>query len=305
VAVVRRDEASQISLVSIRLSSCHLFPATCHLTKMPRLADTFQRLRAHNERAFIPFVTCGDPDLDTTRDLALAYIEAGADILEIGIPFTDPLADGPTIQRASERALSAGTTMESAFELIRDLRAQTDAPLVPMTYINPVYRIGFEAFAQRCADVGADGVIISDLPPEAGADWIAAARKHGVDTVFLVAPTSDKARLQSVAHSATGFIYAVARLGVTGARSDVPPEIGELVEKLKAETQTPICAGFGFGEADQIRATLESTQLDGIVVASALIDKFEKATGTPAERIEVAAALARELKNATRGKAEG
>ena len=249
----------------------------------------------------MPFVTCGDPDLDTTRQLALAYLDAGADILEIGIPFTDPLADGPTIQRASERALQAGTTMESAFELIRDLRGQTDAPLVPMTYINPVYRIGFEAFAARCAAVGADGVIISDLPPEAGADWIAAARKYGIDTIFLVAPTSDKARLQSVAHSASGFIYAVARLGVTGARSDVPPEIGELVEQLRSETQTPICAGFGFGEANQIRQTLASTQLDGIVVASALIDKFEKAEGSASERIEAAAQLARELKDATRG----
>ena len=267
---------------------------------MSRLADTFAALRARNERAFVPFVTCGDPDLQTTRDLALAYIQAGADILEIGIPFTDPLADGPTIQRASERALAGGTTMDAAFELIRDLRAQTDAPLVPMTYINPVYRIGFEQFAARCSEVGADGVIISDLPPEAGADWIEAARKNQIDTIFLVAPTSDQARLQSVAKSASGFIYAVARMGVTGARSDVPPEIGELVEHLKTETQTPICAGFGFGQAGQIRDTLQSTQLDGIVVASALIDKFEKATGSASERIEAAAQLARELKAATK-----
>ena len=267
---------------------------------MPLLADTFAALRARDERAFVPFVTCGDPDLQTTRDLALAYLDAGADILEIGIPFTDPLADGPTIQRASERALQAGTTMDSAFELISQLRGQTESPLVPMTYINPVYRIGFEAFAARCAHVGADGVIISDLPPEAGQEWIEAGRKHGVDTIFLVAPTSDTARLQSVAQSASGFIYAVARLGVTGARTDVPPEIGELVAQLKAITDTPICAGFGFGEADQIRRTLQSTRLDGIVVASALIDKFEKAFGSPADRIGAAANLARELKAATR-----
>ncbi len=267
---------------------------------MSRLSDTFAALRARDESAFVPFVTCGDPDLQTTRDLALAYLNAGADVLEIGIPFTDPLADGPTIQRASERALNAGTTMESAFELMRDLRGQTDAPLVPMTYINPVYRIGFEAFAARCAQVGADGVIISDLPPEAGSEWIAAARKHNIDTIFLVAPTSDTARLQSVAKSASGFIYAVARLGVTGARSDVPPEIGELVEQLKAETDTPICAGFGFGEAKQIRDTIAQSGVDGIVVASALIDKFEKASGSPAERIQVAATLARELKAATK-----
>ena len=257
-------------------------------------------MRTLDERAFIPFVTCGDPDLQTTRELALAYLRAGADILEIGIPFTDPLADGPTIQRASERALAGGATMDAAFDLIADLRTHTDAPIVPMTYINPVYRIGFEAFAARCAQVGADGVIISDLPPEAGADWIAAAREHEVDTVFLVAPTSDAARLQSVAHSASGFIYAVARLGVTGAKSDVPPEIGDLVGRIKAETQTPICAGFGFGAAKQIRDTIASSHVDGIVVASALIDKFEKASGSASERIAVAAQLARELKDATR-----
>ena len=267
---------------------------------MSRLADTFAALRARDERAFVPFVTCGDPDLSTTRDLALAYLDAGADVLEIGIPFTDPLADGPTIQRASERALAGGNTMESAFELIRDLRAQTDAPLVPMTYINPVYRIGFEQFAARCSEAGADGVIISDLPPEAGADWIEAARQNQIDTIFLVAPTSDQSRLQSVAQSASGFIYAVARMGVTGARSDVPPEIGALVSHLKSETQTPICAGFGFGAPNQIRQTIAASQVDGIVVASALIDKFEKASGTPAERIEEAAQLARELKSATR-----
>ena len=267
---------------------------------MSRLSATFARLRQTGERAFVPFVTCGDPDLQITRDLALAYLDAGADVLEIGIPFTDPLADGPTIQRASERALKAGTTMDDAFDLISQLRAQTESPLVPMTYINPVYRIGFDAFAARCAAVGADGVIISDLPPEAGAEWIEAGRKHGVDTIFLVAPTSDKARLQSVAQSASGFIYAVARLGVTGAKTDVPPEIGELVSSLKSITETPICAGFGFGQADQIRRTLGETSLDGIVVASALIDKFENAFGSPADRIEAAAGLARELKAATR-----
>ena len=148
-------------------------------------------------------------------------------------------------------------------------------------------------------------MIISDLPPEAGRQWIEAARKHKVDTIFLVAPTSDNARLQSVAQSASGFIYAVARLGVTGAKTDVPPEIAELVGQLKAITDTPICAGFGFGQAEQIRRTIESSQVDGIVVASALIDRFEKAQGPPAQRIEAAAALARELKGATRAKAKG
>src|SRR5436309_3347645 len=141
---------------------------------MSRLATTFETLQARGERAFVPFVTCGDPDLATTRALLLAYVEAGADIVEVGIPFTDPLADGPTIQRASERALAAGTTMDDALALIADVRRETDVPLVPMTYINPVYQIGYDRFAQRCRDAGADAVIISDLPPEEGAEWVAA-----------------------------------------------------------------------------------------------------------------------------------
>ena len=267
---------------------------------MSRLKTTFAALRERNERALVPFVTCGDPDLAVTRDLMLAYIAAGADIVEVGIPFTDPLADGPTIQRSSERALAAGTTMDDALQLISEVRKQTEVPIVPMTYINPVYQIGYESFAGRCAQVGADGVIISDLPPEEGQDWIEASANCGVDTIFLLAPTSDETRLQSVAQAARGFIYAVARLGVTGARDDVPPEIGDLIGRIRAHSQTPICAGFGFSSAQQIRRTCAESELDGIVVASALIDRFEKTEGTIAQRIEAAASLVRELKDATR-----
>lgn len=268
---------------------------------MPRLPKTFERLRQSNERAFIPFVTAGDPDLSTTKKLLLAYAEAGADIIEIGIPFTDPLADGPTIQRASERALAVGTTMDDALDLIADIRRECEVPLVPMTYINPVFQIGYEEFARRASQAGADGVIISDLPPEEGGEWIEAGANFNLGTVFLVAPTSDQARLQAVSKAASGFVYAVARLGVTGARSDVPPEIGGLVSRIHAHTQTPVCAGFGFSSPEQIRRTCETTQVDGIVVASALIDCFEKAAGSPDERVAEAAKMARELKEATRG----
>lgn len=267
---------------------------------MSRLQETFRVLKEKNERALIPFVTCGDPDLETTKKLVLAYAEAGADIIEIGIPFTDPLADGPTIQRASERALAGGTTMNDALELIADLRRETQVPLVPMTYINPVYQIGYENFAKRCVEVGADAVIISDLPPEEGADWEKAARATGVDTIFLLAPTSDEARIQSVAKSTTGFIYAVARLGVTGARSDVPPEIGDLIGRLRAVSSTPVCAGFGFSSPDQIRATCQASDVDGIVVASALIDIIEKTEGSNDDKIAAAASRVRELKAATK-----
>jgi tryptophan synthase alpha chain len=268
---------------------------------MSRLSKTFSRLRQSNERAFIPFVTAGDPDLAVTKQLLLAYAEAGADIIEIGIPFTDPLADGPTIQRASERALAAGATMDGALDLIADVRRESEVPLVPMTYINPVFQIGYEEFARRASSAGADGVIISDLPPEEGAEWIEAGANFNLSTVFLVAPTSDEARLQSVASAASGWVYAVARLGVTGAKSDVPPEIGDLVRRIRAHTDTPVCAGFGFSTPDQIRKTCEQTGVDGIVVASALIDCFEKAPGSDSERVAAAAAMARDLKEATRG----
>lgn len=267
---------------------------------MNRLSQTFETLKVRNERAFIPFVTCGDPDLTTTRDLLLAYAGAGADIVEIGIPFTDPLADGPTIQRASERALAVGTTMDDALQLIADVRSQVEVPLVPMTYINPVFQIGYDQFAARCRDVGADAVIISDLPPEEGEEWVEAGRRHGVGTIFLTAPTSDDARVEAVARAASGFIYAVARMGVTGARSDVPPEIDTLIERIRRYTDTPICAGFGFSSAQQIQATCRSTPVDGIVVASALIDRIESTPGSAQDKVQAAAAFARELKDATR-----
>jgi tryptophan synthase alpha chain len=268
---------------------------------MSKLAQTFAELAARNERAFIPFVTCGDPDLQTSRALIEAYIEAGADVVEIGSPFTDPLADGPTIQRASERALAAGTTMNDALELIAQIKStHPETPIVPMTYVNPVYQIGYENFARRCAEAGVDGVIISDLPPEAGSEWSEAAKKYGVGTIFLIAPTSDDERVEAVASATTGFIYAVARMGVTGAKSDVPPEIGDLISKVKSHTSTPVCAGFGFSSPDQIASTCRSSEVDGIVVASALIDRFESTPGAEKERIAAAAALARELKAATR-----
>src|SRR5690606_29668743 len=200
---------------------------------MSRIKSTFTQLRARGERAFMPFVTCGDPDMQVTRDLLLAYVEAGADIVEIGIPFTDPLADGPTIQRASERALAAGASMEGALEMIADVRAQVDVPLVPMTYVNPVYQIGYAKFAGLCREAGADAVIISDLPPEEGADWSATAAAENVETVYLLAPTSDDDRVETIAKVTTGFIYAVARMGVTGAKSDVPPEIGDLISRIR------------------------------------------------------------------------
>lgn len=297
--VTTTNNSSRLYALLIRVFCCAGKALAYTASLMSRLASTFQALRQRGERAFVPFVTCGDPDLETTFLLAQAYLKAGADVLEIGIPFTDPLADGPTIQRASERALRSGTTMDDAFSLIERLRGQTEAPLVPMTYINPVWQIGFDAFAARCAQAGADGVIISDLPPEEGAQWIEAGKKHGVDTIFLLAPTSDAARVERVAQSASGFVYAVARLGVTGARTDVPLEVGDLVQKLRGVSDTPICAGFGFSDPDQIRRTIEATNVDGIVVASALIDRFE----TSNFDIEAAAALARQLKEATRQEA--
>lgn len=267
---------------------------------MSRLHSTFAALRARHERALIPFVTCGDPSVDTSLALLQAYAAAGADVMEIGIPFSDPLADGPTIQAASARALAAGTRREDAFTLVTRARAALDTPLVPMTYINAVYQMGYEAFAARCAESGVDGVIISDLPPEEAGPWLHTARAHDVDTIFLLAPTSDEDRIKVVCEVASGFIYAVARMGVTGARQDVPQEVASLVERIRRYSDLPICAGFGFSSPAQIAATCREADLDGVVVASALIDRYATTAGTPEARVAAAAAMVAELKAATR-----
>ncbi len=225
-------------------------------------------------KALICFLTCGDPDLETTVDLVKAISNAGADIVELGIPFSDPLADGPTIQASSYRALEAGTTVSKAIECVEKIRRTLDVPLVLMTYFNPIYNYGLRQFAHDASAAGADGIILTDLPVEEAAQWKYAADEAGLATVPLVAPTSTKERIERISKMASGFIYCVSRTGVTGAGDILPSEVTELVGRTKSVSNLPVVVGFGISKREHVRKVLQHA--DGAVVGSALVDLIAK-----------------------------
>jgi len=275
---------------------------------MTQLSARFAELRTSNVKGLVPFITAGDPDLDATQRLIHEFERAGVDAIELGVPFTDPLADGPTIQASSERALASGTTLEKVFELVRSIRQPTnqpateptEVPLVLMTYYNPMLQYNLGRFAARCRECGVDGIIATDLPPEEAEPWIAAARKHNVGTVFLLAPTSTDERLRHACELATGFIYCVSRLGVTGARETVPADLGELIGRIRRHTDKPIAAGFGFSTPEQVRKVLSETSLDAVVVGSAIVNRIAAADVKSEEGVRKVGEFVRELKAATR-----
>ena len=269
---------------------------------MSRVEERFGELLSRGEKALICFLTAGDPDLDTSEALILELAAAGVDVIEIGVPFSDPLADGPSIQASSQRALEGGVTPQAVLDLVRRVRGQSEVPLVLMTYFNPVQRLGIERFAGDAASAGADGVIMTDLPPEEAGDWKAAADGAGLDTIFLLAPTSTDERIRRVAAMGTGFIYCVSRTGVTGARSELPPDVRELVSRIRAATAKPVAVGFGISSPAQVREISEWA--DGAVVGSALVDLVAARQDRPRLLAEVNA-FARSLKEATRRRAPG
>ncbi len=239
---------------------------------MSRLVDCFSALRKRGEKALIPFVTAGDPDIDTTEALVLAIAEAGADVIEIGIPFSDPMAEGPTIQRASERALAAGTTLPRIFELVARLRERIDVPLVLMGYANNVLSMGDTGFAQAAADTGVDALIAVDIPPEEGGALFAALKQRGVDPVLLAAPTTEPARLAMLARATQGFLYFVALTGVTGARRGISDTLEREVRSVREHSEVPVCVGFGVSTPEHVAQV--ASFADGVVVGSALIDRI-------------------------------
>lgn len=245
---------------------------------MNRIDRTFSELKSQGRKALVCFVTAGDPNLDATKSLVPAIAEAGADIIELGVPFSDPMAEGPTIQASSLRAISAGTTIDRLFECIKEIRIECDTPLVLMTYSNPVISYGFDRFAQNAAVSGADGVIMTDMPPEEAGEWKEAADNAGLATIFLVAPTSTKDRIKRAANMASGFIYCVSRTGVTGARSDIPIELGDLVGRIKDVSDLPVVVGFGISKPEHVAGIF--TFADGAVVGSALVDVIAKSSGS-------------------------
>ena len=265
---------------------------------MSRIAERFAALRAARERAFVPFVTAGDPDLDTTTELILALADSGADLIEIGIPFSDPSADGPTIQRASERALARGTTLRKVLPLVARLRAQVKVPLLLMGYANPFYALSADGCAAACADAGVDGILCPDLPPEDGADLYAAFEKRGIDGVLLGSPTTTPARMRMLVHNTRGFLYYVSLTGVTTARSDLAAGIEASVTAIRALGDIPVCVGFGVSRPEHAREI--GRYADGVAVGSAIVSAIETAP-SKAAAVEAVAKFARSMKSALRG----
>ena len=241
---------------------------------MNRIDQKFQELRHQNASAFMPYLCAGDPTPELTSKLLLTLEAAGADLIELGVPFSDPIADGPTIQRASERALAHSISLQQILDIVRSLRAQTDIPIALMGYYNPIFRMGEEAFCKAAQDAGVDGVIVPDLPPEQAQPLLEVAPKYNLATIFLVAPTSPPERMQLIASVSTGFIYCVSVTGVTGARAMLSDEIAPMITELRNHTDKPISVGFGVSTPEQAKQVAGIA--DGVVVGSAIIDVIEE-----------------------------
>jgi tryptophan synthase alpha chain len=246
---------------------------------MGRIEATFEQLRQRNEVALIPFVTAGDPDLATSETIIHALVEGGADLIEIGVPFSDPMADGPTIQAASERALASGTTLVGVLELIRKVRRRTNVPLVLMGYYNPVYRYGAERFARDAAEAGVDGLLLVDLPPEEAAELQPQLRQAGVRLITLLAPTTPPARTAQLAAAAEGYLYYVSMTGVTGVSQVDTAAIETTVRALRAQSPVPVAVGFGITTPADAAAVAGFA--DGVVVGSALVREIAATAGSP------------------------
>ena len=235
-------------------------------------------LRFSTKPSLVVYLTCGDPDLGASRDIALAAIEAGAEVIELGVPFSDPVADGPVIQRASERALRQGTKLTDVVKLAREVRREKPrAGLIVFSYFNPVLRMGLERFAEAAAEAGVDGALITDLTVEEAGDYLSVMRKRELATVFLAAPTSTDARLQRIAQASSGFVYAVSRTGVTGASKQLSTDARALVRRLRKFTRLPIAVGFGISTQQQFAEV--GRFADGVVVGSALMEIIERGGG--------------------------
>lgn len=263
---------------------------------MNRISRAFNGLKSRGQKAFIVYVTAGDPDLASTGKLVLGLEKAGADIIELGIPFSDPLADGPVIQAASHRALAKGVTLKKIFAMVEILRTRTEIPIVFMTYFNPVLRYGLERFMATCAAVGVDGVIIPDLPHDEAAQLISLGRREGIATVFLAAPTSTKARLAKIAKCSKGFIYYVSLTGVTGARKELPPEVMANVRLIKSMTDKPVAVGFGISDAAQARRIAKAA--DGVIVGSAIVRIIAGGKKALPKALKLAGSLAKAIHGA-------
>ena len=247
---------------------------------MSRIAGRFEQRRTEGRKVLVCFITAGDPSPDATLAAMQALVAAGADIIELGVPFSDPMADGPVIQRASERALKHGASLAGVLEIVRRFReTDADTPVVLMGYLNPFESMGYEAFAGAAAGAGADGVITVDLPPEEGADFVAALRAHELDPIFLLAPTSSPERIRLICSEASGFVYYVSLKGVTGAANLDADAVGAKVGEIKSIAALPVGVGFGIRDADS--AARIAAVSDAVVVGSAIVERFERLGNDP------------------------
>ncbi|MBA3272094.1 MAG: tryptophan synthase subunit alpha [Acidobacteria bacterium] len=236
---------------------------------MSRIDAAFRDLRREGRTGLVTYVTAGDPDLERSREILLRLARGGADLIEVGVPFSDPLADGPVIQRATERAIAAGSTLVKVLGMVSDVRPLIDAPIVIFSYANPILRMGLDEFVNRARQAGVDGVLTLDVPPEESEQFRAALSKARIDTIFLLSPTTSAARIRRASALGSGFLYGISRLGVTGVRDDVADSARELAERVRQETGMPLALGFGFSRPEHIRAV--AAFADAAVVGSALV----------------------------------
>jgi tryptophan synthase alpha chain len=244
---------------------------------MSRLTARFSTLKTGHSKALVTFVTAGDPDLAATEEIIYLLEEAGADIIELGVPFSDPMADGPTIQLSSERALASGTTLHGILGVIKKVRSRSQVPIILMGYLNPVYAYGYDSFCRDAAEAGVDGVLLVDMPPEESQELAAPAGRYGLDVIFLLTPTSDAARISAVDKLGSGFVYYVTVTGVTGARSSVSTTLAQELSRVQQIISLPVMAGFGISTPEQ--AAEVGGLADGVVVGSAIVRLFEQYRG--------------------------
>jgi tryptophan synthase alpha chain len=267
-----------------------------------RIADTFARIRSEGRPGLITYTTAGDPDLPRSAEILKALDRAGADVLEVGVPFSDPLADGPVIQRATERALAAGGSLRSALAMIARIRPQLEAPIVVFSYANPMMRLGLDQFARQAADAGVDGVLALDLPIEEAGGFRETLARVGIDLIFLLSPTTTDARIQRAAELGSGFLYGISRLGVTGARDQIASGAEAMVRRIRRQTTMPIALGFGISRPEHVAEV--GAYADAAVVGSALVSVIAEESGT-SELIPRVEQYVRWLKGAARPEGPG
>ena len=265
---------------------------------MNRYEQTFARLKNNSETAFIPFAVAGDPDIGVSESIFKTYLDAGADILEIGFPFSDPIADGPINQRAAQRAIAKGFNHASFFKLIANLRRGCDAPIGVLMYANSALHLGYEAFCKQAADAGVDSILIADMPPEEASDMLTAQKKHGIQSVFIVSELTPPKRMHYICNAVTGFVYVVSRLGTTGVQSSMDTQVASTLKSLKRQTLKPLCVGFGISTPDHV-AMVKRAGAHGAIVGSALVKIIEENRGDTKKMLTMLGKSVRAFKKAT------